>query len=274
METAQMARPRQYHSVGILLPDGRVLCAGGVFPNTTEVNQRNMEIFSPPYMDEPNRPAIIDSPESIAYGGTFQVETPQSAAIDRVVLIRPMAITHHTDSEQRYVRLSFRVLNAGTLEVFAPGNPNLAPPGYYMLFLIDACDTPSVAKFVHVGQPVFKPIKEVKEKEFKEFKELKEFKEKEFKEFKEKEKDFKEFKEIKEKDKDKDIFEIGGQGTPLTHFIRPELRPDLTGAALLREPNIRAPEPTSQDVVDPNIERSRPDPEGKPRLERGRKRKG
>ena len=263
METAPMAQPRQYHSVGVLLPDGRVLCAGGIFPGTGD--RLNMEIFSPPYMNEPNRPVISAVSQRFFYGNTFQVDTPQSADIDQVILIRPMAITHHTDSEQRLVRLSFNLINAGTLEVTAPGNPNLAPPGYYMLFLINACGTPSVAKFIHMGFTVtkrketkekeFKEIKEFKEKEFKEFKEIKEFKEKEIKEFKEKkETKEKELKEIKEKD----IFEGGKLETPFTHFIQPELRPDLMQATLAREPNIRPPQPPKLDLKSPKAEVSRP----------------
>lgn len=272
IETAPMQRPRQYHSVGILLPDGRVLCAGGVFPGTAQQDQSNMEIFSPPYMDEPTRPVITNAPAAIAYGDSFTVETPQTANIDRVALIRPMAITHHTDSEQRYVRLAFRVINAATLEIAAPGNPNLAPPGYYMLFLVDACGRPSVAKFVLVAPPTAKTrIKDVKdkgegEKPIKEFEDFKQKeKEKEFKE-KEKEKEFKEIKEkdkeIKEKDKeikekDKDIFEGGGVRPALTHFIRPELRPDLGRAALNREADLKA---AGEGI---EVEPARPDREAK-----------
>ena len=251
VETAAMAVPRQYHSVGMLLPDGRVLCSGGVFPGASPRDQENMEIFSPPYMDELSRPTITSPLSSIDYGICFDIGTPESASIDKVVLIRPMAVTHHTDSEQRYVRLRFRVVNGSTLQVDSPDSGAIAPPGYYMLFLVNACGVPSVARFVRVGKPETKPVKEIKEfKEFKEFKEIKEFdilkevkeiKEKDLKEKdKDKDKDLKEIKEkdLKEKDKDlkeikeKDIFE-GLQ--PLTHFIRPELRPDLTQATLRRE---------------------------------------
>lgn len=160
VETARMAKPRQYHSVGILLPDGRVLCAGGVFPGASPRDQENMEIFSPPYMNEPSRPSISSAPASIDYGICFDVGTAETAPIDRVVLIRPMAVTHHTDSEQRYVGLRFRVMNDSTLQVDSPDSGALAPPGYYMLFLVDAYGTPSVARFIRVGKPDVEPLKE------------------------------------------------------------------------------------------------------------------
>ena len=259
IETAPMLRPRQYHSVGILLPDGRVLCAGGVFPGASD--QMNMEIFSPPYMDEPSRPAITSvSTTQLTYGASFQIQSTQSTNINEVVLVKPMAITHHTDASQTLVQLQFNHTGTGALDASVPNNANLLPPGYYMLFVVDNCGVPSVAKFVHIG-PIAKPkekeFKEVKEKDFKEFKEAKEFKEikekdlKELKELKEpkelKEKD-KDIKEPKEKDKDKDIYEGGDLALPPQPFIGPELRPDLVKAALATHPNIRIPEPEDVEV--------------------------
>jgi hypothetical protein len=247
METSAMQSPRQYHSVGILLPDGRVLCAGGIFPGTGD--QFNMEIYSPPYMNEPSRPVITSiSSSHVTYGDAFQIQSRHSTDINEVVLVKPVAITHHTDASQSLVQLQFCNTRAGVLDVSVPSNANLLTPGYYMLFIVDNCGVPSVAIFVHIG-PLIKP----KEKEFKEFKEIKE---KDFKEFKEvKEKDLKEFKEIKEKDlkefkevkeKDKDIFEGGGLRQPPRIFIQPGLRPDLVRTALGNQPDIRPP--VAEDV--------------------------
>ena len=155
VETASMARPRQYHSVGVLLPDGMVLCAGGTSLEIQLPDQRTMEIFSPQYMDELNRPEITAAPTEIGYGSFYRITSPRAGSIRDVALIRPMAITHHTDSEQRYVRLQFHAFNDHTLSFWAPANSNLAPPGYYMLFLVDVGGVPSVATFVKVRKPTW-----------------------------------------------------------------------------------------------------------------------
>jgi hypothetical protein len=68
-----------------------------------------------------------------------------------VALVRVGAVTHSVNMEQRYIPLSFTA-GTGTLNATAPANPNVAPPGVYMLFLIDANGVPSVARMVRVGQ--------------------------------------------------------------------------------------------------------------------------
>lgn len=151
--TARMTKPRQYHSVGLLLPDGRVLAAGGVAPPSPHEDQRNMEIYYPPYLCRASRPGISDVPDNIYYDRTFKVDTTQAESIDKVVLIRPSAVTHHTNSEQRYIELNSAPSGVGQLQVTAPSHANLAPPGYYMLFILDSDGTPSVAEFVRLSKP-------------------------------------------------------------------------------------------------------------------------
>ena len=84
------------------------------------------------------------------YGGTFQVHTQAAADIASVVLVRPGAPTHAFDMDQRLVKLSYTV-GSGLLNVTAPPNGNIAPPGYYMLFILNAAGVPSVAKFVQLS---------------------------------------------------------------------------------------------------------------------------
>lgn len=149
-----MAYARVYHSNTLLLPDARVLALGGN-PQRT-VFEPHMEIYSPPYLFNSNgtpatRPVISQvTPAVIGYGGTFQVHTPQAAHIKSVVLIRPGAVTHAFDMEQRLVGLKFRA-EGGGLHVTAPANGNLAPPGYYLLFILNEQGVPSVARFVLLG---------------------------------------------------------------------------------------------------------------------------
>ena len=80
----------------------------------------------------------------------FQIDTPDAAAIRKVALVRLGAVTHSVNMEQRYVPLTFTA-GAGALTATAPANANVAPPGVYMLFIIDASGVPSVAKMVTVG---------------------------------------------------------------------------------------------------------------------------
>jgi hypothetical protein len=73
--------------------------------------------------------------------------------IQRVVLVRPAAVTHQTDSEQRVLPLSFQVNGADTIEATAPGGtgPNpIAPRGHYMLFILNQQGVPSVSKWIFV----------------------------------------------------------------------------------------------------------------------------
>jgi hypothetical protein len=178
-----MQDPRMYHSVALLLPDGRVFTAGGADPNGTEppltypagwnperrygaadvLNSKTFEFYEPPYMHNGARPEITGvlrngaSVRRIEYGQTFVVTTPEAASIDRVAFMRPGASTHHTDSEQRYVRLDFS-RGTGELTVTAVGDAKVAPPGYYMLWIVDDQGRPCRrAEFIHLvprlGQP-------------------------------------------------------------------------------------------------------------------------
>lgn len=146
---APMQKSRQYHSTAVLLPDGRVLSAGGIVPSPAE-DQQHMEIYYPPYMCRP-RPDISSAPDDIYYGLDFNVDTPQAADIRGVVLVRPSSITHHTNSDQRLVDLASTMSGTGRRRVTAPSSSSLAPPGYYMLFVVDRTKTPSVARFVYLN---------------------------------------------------------------------------------------------------------------------------
>ena len=144
---AQVAR--MYHSVALLLADGRVIAAGSN-PNRKD-DELRLELFHPPYLFKGPRPFIESAPGELQYGQTFTLHTPQAGEIKWVHLIKPMATTHSCDTEQRLVDLEFKRHHFCHLEACVPREPNLAPPGWYMLFIVNRRGVPSVAKWVHLS---------------------------------------------------------------------------------------------------------------------------
>jgi hypothetical protein len=139
--------PRNYHGTATLLPDGRVLLIGSD-PNFGQFELR-ISVYSPPYLFHGPKPVITDLPNANwAYGTTQQLTVDRPIA--KAQLIRPAAVTHQSDPNQRSVDLPLTDtgINIG---VNLTANPNLAPPGWYMLFVTDANGVPSVAKWVKVG---------------------------------------------------------------------------------------------------------------------------
>jgi hypothetical protein len=151
--------PRLYHSVSLLLPDGTVWVAGGNPTRGTYQNQ--IEIYQPAYLFTNDgqghvipavRPSIANGGAlaTVAYGSAFAVSTPDAGNISSIALIRAGTPTHAFDMDQRMVGLSFSDQGDGTLLVNAPAHGNLAPPGYYLLFLVNSAGVPSVANWAQV----------------------------------------------------------------------------------------------------------------------------
>jgi hypothetical protein len=140
---ASMQSPRVYHSTALLLPDGRVLSAGSGEYGTNAFDQLNGEIYSPPYLFKGARPTITSAPTTIQYGQNFAIQTPDAATITSVSLIRLGSVTHAFNQNQKYIPLTFTA-GSGTLTIGAPATVNLAPPGHYMLFILNSSGVPSV----------------------------------------------------------------------------------------------------------------------------------
>jgi hypothetical protein len=149
-----MEFPRVYHSNTLLLPDARVVALGGNPERKTY--QPDIEVYSPAYLFTPDgqlakRPTISGvAPGTLHYGDEFNLSTPDADSIKSVLLIRAGAVTHSFDFEQRFVGLTFQVVGGG-LQPKAPANGNLAPPGYYLLFIVNKDGIPSVAKLVRLS---------------------------------------------------------------------------------------------------------------------------
>lgn len=150
---------RMYHSVALLLPDARVITAGGNPAQGHQVaweppdpnEELHLEIFSPPYLSRGPRPTIDAVPTEWRYGQTVDITTPGAGGIRWVSLIRPGATTHSFNTSQRLVDLPITTQAGGTVQIQVTGEPNLAPPGWYMLFLTDHDGVPSVARWVHLA---------------------------------------------------------------------------------------------------------------------------
>ncbi len=154
---APHAVSRLYHSVSVLLPDGRVWVGGGTDDPMGEpvANHQNAEIFSPPYLFESDgslapRPAITAAPASATWGQAITVVTPDSASISKVSITRLAAVTHTFSQDNRFMKLTFGGTPGG-LAVQIPSNPNHLPPGWYLLFLLDQAGRPSVGHILRIS---------------------------------------------------------------------------------------------------------------------------
>jgi galactose oxidase len=143
------AVPRTYHSVALLLPDGRVLSGGGGLCGGCATNHTNVEILTPPYLlnadgSAATRPTLSAVPADATLGTSIAVTA--SSGVKAFALMRLSSNTHTVNNEQRRVPVGFTVGTGGEFMLKIPSDPGVVVPGYYMLFALNAKGVPSVSR--------------------------------------------------------------------------------------------------------------------------------
>jgi hypothetical protein len=153
---AESITGRDYHSGGLLLPNGSVLTLGGnplygdKADTTPQTFNQEIDVYFPPYMFQGARPRIITAPKVMELGRSYLIRVSQASRIQYLRMMKPDNPTHVTDVNARSIAVGFTQGSNGKLEITLPSNPNLVPPGYYMLFAVNHAGVPSTANWVKV----------------------------------------------------------------------------------------------------------------------------
>ncbi|MEU8777696.1 galactose oxidase-like domain-containing protein [Streptomyces sp. NPDC048606] len=151
--------PRGYHSNALVLPDGRVMVTGDELqqiandPDITDPMDGSIELYEPAYLHRGgSRPALDAAPRGeLAHDSAFEVRSTTAAAVRRAVLLAPTTVTHSVNTSQRHLELRVTDVRGDRIALRTPPSPADAPPGYYMLFLLDGRGVPSTAEWVKLG---------------------------------------------------------------------------------------------------------------------------
>ena len=147
-ELDHMSIPRLYHSTSVLLPDGRVLSQGGGL-GAGYTTHKNSQIYSPPYLFKGERPKLKVNKDSFVYGSTLKIDTNEAKRIALVHMIRLSSDTHSFNSSQHRIPLLFTP-TTDHLDAILPSNGAFAPPGHYLLFIVNELGVPSEGRIIQL----------------------------------------------------------------------------------------------------------------------------
>lgn len=152
-ELAPHSVPRNYHSTGLLLKDGRVASMGGGLCGGCPTNHQNGQFYEPPYLfnadGTPAQRPSITSGEAIATVGDV-ITLQGSDDIVKFNMVRLVALTHHHTTDQRLVPLPIQSATAGNYELAVPVNPNVVIPGYYWIFGFNNTGVPTIGHTIKI----------------------------------------------------------------------------------------------------------------------------
>ncbi|MEU6506248.1 galactose oxidase early set domain-containing protein [Streptomyces sp. NPDC046942] len=154
----QQRLPRGYHSNAVILPDGRIMITGDELqeiannPDIKSGMNGSIEIFKPPYLNQGgDRPGLRTVPDGpVGYDTDFQIDTTNGRLARKVVLMAPITSTHSVDTSQRRIELKINARAGNTLDLQSPLSAKDAPPGYYLLYVLDDRGVPSIGKWVQL----------------------------------------------------------------------------------------------------------------------------
>ncbi|MER3490742.1 MAG: hypothetical protein C4328_12875 [Meiothermus sp.] len=148
---------RSYHSTSLLLPDGRVMTGGGGRCDgcAPQDDNSNVEVYWPAYLFNPDgrlapRPSIARYPTKVRYNQRFSIRVDGTPDIGKVTWLRLGSVTHSVNFDQRFSSLEFTAAGGNSFYVRTPANPNLAPPGFYLLFVVNPQGVPSAGRIVQI----------------------------------------------------------------------------------------------------------------------------
>ena len=140
---------RLYHSVALLMPDGKVITAGS---NPHRKNEElRIEVFWPPYLFTGPRPSVVPASTHTRFGDTLVANVTNPADLREASLLRPGGTTHSCDVEQRLVDLPMQITGTDTVELTMPSTGRLAPPGWYQLVVVNSAGVPSEGAWIHLS---------------------------------------------------------------------------------------------------------------------------
>jgi hypothetical protein len=155
-QAANSITGRDYHSGGLLLPNGSILTLGGnpLFGNAQDTApqtfNQEVDVYYPPYFFRGTRPRIVSAPKVLKLSRHYLIKVSSPASIQYLRLMRPDNPTHVTDVNARSIAVNFTRTSNGVLRISMPSNPNLVPPSYYMLFAVSERGLPSAGYWVRV----------------------------------------------------------------------------------------------------------------------------